>query len=127
VLLTDDYRAKLTNIGLKHLLQDPAAQSTRQPVHGAFQRSDSYRTPTKAADMYAFGSMLQQLISGQMQSTAAAIDDRCISWPSTVSELVVRCHNPDPDMRPTAEEVLDIIAKACQAESAIQSKIIPSP
>ncbi|KAL3136950.1 hypothetical protein ABBQ32_006555 [Trebouxia sp. C0010 RCD-2024] len=125
VLLTADYSiAKIADVGLAHMM---GASSSSSPARGTF----AYAAPeqllsqhcNEKVDIYSFGVLLWELVTatppirGRLRPIKAPVE-----CPQAIGDLIELCLSMDPQTRPSARDVFDVISRtqAAQDEQAAQ-------
>lgn len=128
VLLDENFRASISDFGQSHLLC-----STDTHSHGG---TPIYASPEKLlhkkfnekSDVYSFGLLLWELIyrkiafinylDGTQENIDAFIKNICNNGerphidgtcPDAIASLIIKCWNQDPQIRPSFNEIIDII------------------
>ena len=136
ILLTRDGRAKLADVGLAHILKE--TQNVSSPNNeeqgsvtgqvGGIIGTFAWAAPemmlgdafTSKADIYSFGVVLWELatqevpIRGRMHIPLPS--DDC---PSELADIITACMALNPDKRPTARQVFDMILRCPPTQDSL--------
>ena len=156
MLITEDggrERARLIDFGLAYATGDgwePKSPDLTQeghapgtPIYMSPQQAVHER-PTPAFDIYSFGVMLYELISGNPPHegvplevlVARKCDPLCVPFPIgkmvpgtpvKLAELVDRCLSYDPAGRPTAAELVAALESPASGRAAPDLRVLPPP
>lgn len=129
VLLTEQLRAKVTDFGLSTLAQNLRTISgpSGTPPYMAPEQWRSEPLDTRT-DIYAFGCILYEMLTGQPPFTAPDLDRKQLRWqhehaapptlprsfPARINELVQTCLQKDPRARSSSfGELSEILTHLC--------------
>ncbi|MEO1086892.1 MAG: serine/threonine-protein kinase, partial [Acidobacteriota bacterium] len=136
VMVTSDGTAKVLDFGLSRVesAADPSAPEpdpSSATLDGAVMGTLGYMAPeqargekaTPAADLYAFGLMLQELLTGELPfERGPDLLERCARGESLeprglepeLADLVSRLKAFDPNLRPTARDALGLLQEIAE-------------
>lgn len=112
VLLTDDFTAKLSDVGVSRnvdLLRD-------LPLESAVYLPPPSECPGTEGDVYSLGAIMVHAIGGTHPASLTSLDDKSLLNSLGVAErhplcgLMRGCLNSDPTKRPNASQVLNSIS-----------------
>ncbi|KAL4447910.1 hypothetical protein ABPG75_005129 [Micractinium tetrahymenae] len=108
-MLSGTGAAKLADLGLARRQTKPAF--SQLPPVGTFQWAAPEvlaggRNCTSAVDIYSFGVLLWEIVTGERPVRGALRMPRPDECPADIADLILACGEPDPAARPTAAEVL---------------------
>eukprot|EP00891_Asterochloris_glomerata_P000059 jgi/Astpho2/59/Aster-04536 len=109
LLDTECMTAKLADVGLARLIDNTSTRTNSSHLHGwtlAYAAPEvllNYRAGTEA-DMYSFGILLHELITGEGPKDC----------PQEIVALVESCLEVSPERRPTAQDAYQIISATLQ-------------
>jgi serine/threonine protein kinase/formylglycine-generating enzyme required for sulfatase activity len=139
-------RVKITDFGLARTADDASLTQS-----GLIAGTPMYMAPEQAlgkkldqrADLFSFGSVLYQMLSGRppfraantiavlkrvVEDTPRPIEDIIPEVPAWICELVGRLHAKQPDDRyQTAQEVADLLDRCLEDLKAGRTPVIPAP
>ncbi|KAF0693009.1 Aste57867_15958 [Aphanomyces stellatus] len=122
VLLHSTLGAKLSDFGVASSEESGAISSKAVGTLGYMAPEImSQHRHSPAGDVFALGVVLKELDSHQLPTDhGVEFTAECPSW---VRALVVQCADPEPERRPTAAQVVEIIADATERldESKLQT------
>ena len=104
------WKGKLSDYGSVNLMDNISTSNPGSPVYSAPEAS----TPSlhsAAMDIYSFGILLLEMVTGQFPSRVAHERERSIQnikWPA-VKQLVIQCTSTDPSLRPPTGTVLTLL------------------
>ena len=116
VLLTEEFRAKITDVGLAQVL--PMSKNYLSSVGDTAQGTFPYAAPEQlmgtrcstAADMYSFGVVLWEMCTGEPPVRGRMRDVRVPQEaPQAIADLMQACWDAEPDKRPTAAHAIEVI------------------
>ncbi|KAG6493455.1 probable inactive receptor kinase At5g67200 [Zingiber officinale] len=127
VLLGSDFEARLTDYCLSFFLQP----SDNQSVSPGYQSPDieSHRQPVPSSDIYAFGVLLMEILTGKPHSEHPVLTASDLSvWVQSVREegmieeqlkmivdIASACKRSPAELRPNASQVLNMIHQVKEA------------
>ncbi|KAL4442409.1 hypothetical protein ABPG77_004993 [Micractinium sp. CCAP 211/92] len=108
-MLTASGTAKLADLGLARRQTKPAF--SQLPPVGTFEWAAPEvlaggRNCTSAVDIYSFGVLLWEIVTGERPVRGALRMPRPDECPADIANLILACGEPSPEARPTAAEVL---------------------
>ncbi|KAK9796338.1 hypothetical protein WJX73_009316 [Symbiochloris irregularis] len=113
VLLTEDYTAKISDVGLARILNSRTHLSKTAP--GGTWDWQSPETilgerATFSADIWSYGVLLLEIITGARQMRGRYDNPRVPQQcPEEIAQLVYDCMNFEPSRRPSAQQVIDAL------------------
>lgn len=126
VLLSQDYRAKITDVGLSQLV--PISKSYVSSTGGVgVQGTFPYAAPeqllgqrcTTSADVFSYGVVLWEICTGEPpvrgRMREVRVPEDC---PQSVADLMQACWDPEPAKRPTSDALVDTIKAAVEQDGA---------
>lgn len=140
-MIEDDGAVDLTGAG--DLVGTPAYMSPEQ-IRGGFDRDDATRPIDARSDIYATGVVLYHLLTGsppfqgtKMTVLAAHLNSTprpfkqvnpALEIPAAVEQVVLRCLDKNPDLRPaTALELKELFRQAAAAPAGPIVVVAPEP
>ncbi|KAG0584065.1 hypothetical protein KC19_3G182100 [Ceratodon purpureus] len=161
ILLTDDLEAKLGDFGLAAILPDTATHGSTEHLAGTigyiapeFHQTLRY---SQKADIYSFGVVLAQMVTGREPTEDAFIEDggsmgmwlqRCLNSEEEKMEAIdaelrgerehleeielamkvaVFCTNVDPQLRPSSTDVLSMLMQLRTSDLPAHSGPLTGP
>ncbi|KAL4447908.1 hypothetical protein ABPG75_005127 [Micractinium tetrahymenae] len=117
-MLSGTGAAKLADLGLARRQTKPAF--SQLPPVGTFEWAAPEvlaggRNCTSAVDLYSFGVLLWEIVTGERPVRGALRMPRPDECPADIADLILACGEPDPAARPTAAEVLRRLRAAGRA------------
>ena len=117
----------LTDFGIARYAEESTDIQTWKgaltPTYAAPEQWD-YKHATEKTDVYAFGIVAYELLSGEppfqgsnlREQHLTASAPRLANVDASLSGLVARCLNKNPDQRPTAQEIVEVLSRTSDAQ-----------
>jgi Protein kinase domain len=114
VLIRSDGSVKVVDFGIAHVEGPGASRLTRT---GFALGTPAYMAPEQLlggtidprADVYAWGVVLSEMLSGRHPLARPATDRSAKPPDSPLTTLITRCLLPDPSARPSARELVQVL------------------
>lgn len=121
IFVTEDWAVRIANIGLIRFItgSDQCQQVPGRSRYLAPERLRG-RPATFKSDIYALGVILLELYTGPDQASSSQRQEAWEEVPSTIHTVIRQCLQDNPEHRPTAASVLDIIAQAYDVWALMQ-------
>ena len=122
VLLAADGTAKVADMSISRFVDQGYA--TGSQVGGTFQYASPEvllnRKCTSAVDVYSFGVLLWEIVTGQRAERGSIrpvlVPDEC---PQAIADLLRQCKSTTPKARPTMKEVYRVLGATAEAPDAV--------
>ena len=114
----------LCDLGLSKVgdVEMPESEKGNPKLYGAPEQDYSLGNATFASDIYSFGVLAYQFLSGFLPKGNIVRDLKSLITyiPNEISNLITNCINTDSDNRPTSKIVLETFNKYLDSENKIE-------
>jgi len=131
VLLTRDGTSKISDVGFANILSNTHLSTNEAAFTFAWAAPEVLigAPCSNKVDMYSYGVVLWEIITGEQPRRGMLreirVPEEC---PAEVEQLLTRCLNPDPHVRPSCKDVVAVLERhENEPAPAVNSSNTPAP